>query len=157
MQGLITLFFERGSFGAFVICLLLFFLAVYLTYFRKKSPNSSQKKNKLSEKKINLMSRNIILIILLFIQVICFFFHKISHVVMIDNTLSELLLVLAIYFSLIAINFYFLINLFPLWKNYLKTTHIFFRSIFFVIHLLIASIVTNLTEYYFVLYESTRI
>lgn len=153
MPTIITVFFERGSFGAFVICLLLFFLAVYLSFFRKKSPKLSQKKNKLSEKKINLMSRSTIIIILIFIQVICFFFSKYAYSENFNTEagIIEGLLVFISYFSLVALNFYFLLNLFPLWKNYLKTTHILFRSIFFVVHLFIAAMVTRFTELFHII------
>ena len=46
MQSIITFFFERGSFGAFVICLILFGLAVYLTYFRKSKKTLTKRINK---------------------------------------------------------------------------------------------------------------
>ena len=48
MQSLVTFFFERGSFGAFVVCLILFGLAIYLTYFRKSKKTLTKriKKNK---------------------------------------------------------------------------------------------------------------
>ena len=151
MQSLITLFFERGSFGAFVICLLLFFLAVYLTYFRKKSPKLSQKKNKPSEKKINLMSRNTIIMFLLFMQVICFIYNKTAHEYVEDTANAQTNLIMASYLGLVAINFYLLINLFPLWKNYLKTKNIFFRSFFFLVNFFIAAMVTRFTELFFII------
>ena len=103
----------------------------------------------LVDEKIDIMSRNLILISLFVMQVVCFFFNKTAYQYVPDSVDTMTILIMSSYIGLVAINFYLLINLFPLWKNYLKTTHIVFRSIFFVVHFFIAAMVTRFTELFF--------
>ena len=77
MQSLVTFFFERGSFGAFVICLILFGLAVYLTYFRK--PVKKNRKNRKNKKIKKISLPYIIISAVLFVDIFLSFFGYISN------------------------------------------------------------------------------
>ena len=81
------------------------------------------------------MSKTVSLVLLVSLQVIYFSAYKYWP-------LAETMFFL-LWLPVWACNYYLLYNLFPLWKNYVKSKKKFYRVLYYVILFLVSALLTN--------------